>query len=420
MNWPWSWWSAWWQRFVEKLRPADTQPPSPYEPYPANWGWADQHNVEKYDRLYQSQPHVRTVVDFIAVNLGQIGIHVYRRRANDDRVRVNDHPLAKLLRQPNPSTTRDRFIVDLITDYLIDGHAYAAKIRPPGGGLELYRMEPGNVVASGDVVPRQFVWTPIAGAPPIVLPASEVLYLRQPRGLSPLESLRALLEEDQAGVAYRSRFFKNFARLGGVIYRPMGAPKWQPDQRRMFRKQWRQYQGPAGSGKTVVLEDGMTYEQITATAEQSQMVQGRKLTREEVAAAYHVPPAMIGIVESQGYGSIREQHKSLYQDTLGPHIAMLEGDFALQLLSEFSDNEDVYVEFNIDEKLQGSFEEAAGALVTSTGSPYVSVNEARARLNLPKIADPAYDKPVLRLDTAPGQDQKRRQALPAASNGVVE
>jgi HK97 family phage portal protein len=406
----WDWWSRWWAAFVSAVRgQLDDPDPSTV------WAWSSQPSIGGYDRIYRCQPHVWTVVNFIAINLGQIGIKVYRRRSNDDRVEVHDHPLAVLLRQPNPATTRYRFITELVTDFCVDGVAYALKLHPPDGGLELYRIDPATITPSGDVIPREFVWRPVSGEHTITLPPSEVLYLRQPRMISPLEPLRTLLMEDQAGTEYRSRFWRNFARLGGVIHRPAGASRWTPDQRKMFRKQWRQYQGPEGSGKTVVLEDGMTYSPISATAEQSQYVQSRKLTREEVSAAFHVPPALVGIVESQGYGSIREQHKALYQDTLGPYVAMLEGEFQLQLLPEFSDSEEVYVEFNIDEKLQGSFEDSVLALASSTGTPYVSVNEARARLNLPKIADPAYDKPVLRLDTAPGQMQRtaQRNGVPA-------
>jgi phage portal protein BeeE len=147
----------------------------------------------------------------------------------------------------------------------------------------------------------------------------------------------------------------------------------------------------------------MSFNPVTATARESELIAARKLTREEVAAAYHVPPAMIGIVEAQGYGSLREQHRALYQDTLGPIVALLEGEISRQLLSEFSDSDDTYVQFNIQEKLQGSFEEEQAALSVAVGSPYMTRNEARARMNLPRINDQTFDQPVTRLDIAEGQ-----------------
>jgi HK97 family phage portal protein len=150
----------------------------------------------------------------------------------------------------------------------------------------------------------------------------------------------------------------------------------------------------------------MEFNPVTATARDSQLIESRKLTREEVAAVYHVPPAMIGITEAQGYGSIREQHKVLYQDVLSPWLEMITTELELQLVPDFGDSADLYLEFNINAKLQGSFEEQATALNTAVGAPWMSRNEARTRQHLPRIDDPAFDQPVTRLDLAEGQQAK--------------
>jgi HK97 family phage portal protein len=216
-----------------------------------------------------------------------------------------------------------------------------------------------------------------------------------------------VLAEEQAATAYREWFWANAARLGGTIQRPKDAPRWSLEQREAFRDQWRSYQGPENAGKTVVLEDGMVFEANTATARDSQLIEARKLTREEVAAAYHVPPAMIGITEAQGYGSIREQHKVLYTEVLGPWLEMLTTDLELQLVPDFGDSANVYLEFQIAAKLQGAFEEQAAAFSTAVGSPWMTRNEARARQNLPRIDDPDFDIPITRLDVAEGQAAAR-------------
>jgi phage portal protein BeeE len=61
---------------------------------------------------------------------------------------------------------------------------------------------------------------------------------------------------------------------------------------------------------------------------------------------------LVGILDNATFSNIREQHKNLYQDSLGPWLAMIEQDIMLQLLPEFDDREGVYVEFNIAEKLR--------------------------------------------------------------------
>lgn len=410
----------WWAALLERVNPFRARDGRTYSG-PGFW-WSGADAAASYAKLYRSQPHVRTVVDFLAIQLGQLGIHVYRRVSDTDRVRVADHPLAKLLRAPNPGTTRYTFIAELVQDWAIYGNAYAIKIRRPRR-LELYRVPATQVRPSGDLIPRVYTWT-LPDGHAVTVAASEMLHLRDYNpddpvvGLSRLETLRNLIAEDTASTKFREWFWSNGAKLSGWIGRPKEAPKWTPEQRAQFRDEWLQFQGPQNAGKTAVLEDGMIFNPVTATARESELVPSRKLTREEVAAAYHVPPAMIGIVEAQGYGSLREQHKALYQDTLGPVVALLEGEIERQLLPEFSDD-DVYVQFNIAEKLQGSFEEEQTALAAAVGAPYMSRNEARARLNLPRINDAAYDAPVTRLDLAEGQQKMEGSPPPAPSVSAV-
>ena len=200
----------------------------------------------------------------------------------------------------------------------------------------------------GDLVPRAYVWT-LPDGHTLTLPASEVVHLREYNpedpivGLSRLETLRKLLDEQTAATTYMHWFWSNGAKLAGWISRPKDAPRWNEQQRKQFGDEWRGFQGPQNAGKTAVLEDGMAFNPVTATARDSELTAARKLTREEVAAAFHVPPAMLGIMEAQGYGSIREQHKALYQDTLGPVVALIEGEIERQLLVEFCDSDDIYV-----------------------------------------------------------------------------
>ena len=76
----------------------------------------------------------------------------------------------------------------------------------------------------------------------------------------------------------------------------------------------------------------------------------------------------------------------LYTDTLGPILRQITQRINRGLLPALGmDPRRYYVEFNIQEKLSGSFEEQAAVLSSSVGSPWLTVNEARARQNLPAI-----------------------------------
>jgi HK97 family phage portal protein len=358
-----------------------------------------------YGEIYRRQPAVRTVVDFFSRNIAQLGLQVFERRDQNDRVQLFDHPLARLIRRPNPSTSRYRFIENTVQDIGIYANGYWLKVRS-AGGFGLVRMPSAQMRVAGGLLPTAYVWQPHTAAPQTFAP-SEIVHFRlfDPEnalvGFPPLETLRGILAEEAAAADYRKYFWKNAARTENVITRPPvpTAPKWTPEQRESFRAEWQQFAGQK-AGMTPILEDGMTLTPVGFNARDSQYIESRKLSREEVAAAYHVPLPMVGILDHATFSNIREQHKQLYQDCLGPWLTMLQEDIELQLLPEFDDPDRVYVEFNINAKMSGSFEEQADSLNKAVGRPWMTVNEARGRLNMPRDTDPASDKIA---EVAPGQ-----------------
>jgi hypothetical protein len=92
---------------------------------------------------------------------------------------------------------------------------------------------------------------------------------------------------------------------------------------------------------------------------------------------------MVGLLDHATFSNITEQHKNLYQDALGPWCVSIEEDIELQLLPEFEDTDKVYVEFNIAEKMRGSFEEQTKSLQAAVGRPWMTPDEARALNNMP-------------------------------------
>jgi HK97 family phage portal protein len=362
-----------------------------------------------YAAMYAAQPNVRTCVDFLSRNMAQIGLHGFRRVSDTDRVRLSPDtdPLARWIERPNPFTTSYRLMEDLMGDLGIYFNAYLVKIRVtpkvdivegavtfPAGEerVMLVRLPPEEIWPDGYLMPRVYEWRTSEGVKPI--DANDIIAFRGYNpldatvGLSPLETLRRLLATDDAATANRAAYWLNSSRIEGVIERPQNAPKWTKDQKQEWRRQWAErYQGPANAGLVPVLEDGMVWKPTSFNASDSEYVASRKLTREECTAAYHIPLPMVGILEHASFSNIKEQHKQLYADTMGPWCQNVQQQFELGLLMEVRNPSGMYFEFNIAEKLKGSFEEQSSSLRVSVGRPFMTANEARARLNLPRIAD---------------------------------
>jgi HK97 family phage portal protein len=352
-------------------------------------------NLSKdYAALWRAQPELRTVIDFLARNIAQLGLHVFRRVSDVDRERLTEHPLAALLGQPNLSTTRYRLVDALVHDLCIFDFAVWVKVRAESGQpVGLRRIPPPQVTPIGSDWLEAEKYEIRGSKGKLEVPADAVVCFRgynpsdARTGASPIESLRQILAEEWAANIYREQLWRNGARVSGYIKRPEEAPDWGPNGRERFRSQFQAHyagEGPQAGG-TPILEDGMEFVPASTSPRDAQYIESRKLTREEVARSYHVPLPMVGILDHATFSNIREQHKQLYQDCLGPWLEMIQQEIELQLLPDLPDTDGVYVEFNINEKLRGSFEEQAQQLQASVGAPYMTRNEARARLNLPQV-----------------------------------
>ena len=394
----------------------------------------DQYNYD-YATIYRTQPNVRTCVDFLARNIAQLGLHVFRRVSDTDRVRLTDHPLAQLLERPLPAefkVTYYRLIESLMGDLGVYFNAYWLKVKTASTGsassastgsagaplrMGLLRIPPSYVTVKGGLVPTGYEIT--LGGTTKTIGAGEMVHFRgynaenEITGLSPLETLRRVLAEEHAAGDYREHFWQNAARQAGIIERPANAPEWSDTARNRFKSEFEAlYSGGDNSGRTAILEEGMTWKAGTFNAQESEYLAGRKLTREECARAYHIPLPMVGILDNATFSNITEQHKNLYQDSLGPWMAMIEQDIELQLLPEFVDTEGVYIEFNIAEKLQGSFDEQVKSLQSAVGRPWMTADEARARMNMPSLGGDA-EQLVTPLNVLVGGQASPRDSAPS-------
>jgi HK97 family phage portal protein len=377
----------------------------------------DGFNYE-YATIYRMQPNVRTCVDFLARNVAQLGLHVFKRHGETDRERLRDSGLARLLAQPLPPALKQttyRLIEGTMGDLGIYFNAFWLKLQV-ADRLGLVRLPPMAVRPKGGLIVTEYEVT-ISGQTKNYSPDQIVhFYGYNPEssisGLAPLETLRRILAEEHEAGNYRQGLWQNAARMEGVIKRPAGAPRWSDLARQRFLAEWEDmHSGGENSGKTAVLEEGMEFERMSFSPKDAEYLNGRKLTREECARAYHIPPPLVGILDHATFSNIREQHKHLYQDTLGPWLTMLEQDINLQLGADFEDHESVYAEFNIAEKLQGDFEEQTKALQSAVGRPWLTANEARGVMNKPQL-DGDADQLVTPLNVIVGGQASPRDATP--------
>lgn len=348
-------------------------------------------------KLWRSQPHLRTVVSFRARNVAHLGIHAFER-SGEDRRRDRTSPLAQALSRPNPDQTLYDLIFSLVGDLDLYDRAYwlvAPDVDAPSGWV-IRRLPPSWVSVSkkNAFSVTEYLVSSGDGGESVRVPADQILafagyHPTSPLAVSPaVESLRATLAEQVEAAKYRGQVWKRGGRVSAVLQRPKDAPGWSDAAREAFREDWyAKYTGNGPkAGGTPILEDGMTLQRVDFNAQEQQFVEAAKLALTTVASVYHVNPAMVGVLDNANFSNMREFRRMLYSDSLGPTLAQIEGRlnaFLLPMLG--ADPARQYVEFNVAEKLQGSFEEQAQVMQTMVGAPIMTRNEGRGKFNLPAV-----------------------------------
>lgn len=347
-------------------------------------------------QMWRSQPHLRTVVSFVARNIAQLGLHTFERVGETDRKRDRTSPVALALDDVDGVMTTYDLVFSLIGDFLLHDRAYwwvAPSALTPNGWM-IRRLPPTWVSPKWSDPWTVKHYRVVLNGKTMDLPPEVVLSFT---GYSPssttagsptIEALRETLQEQIEAAKYRGQVWKRGGRVSSVLERPAGAPAWSDGAREAFREDWyAKYTGRGSkAGGTPILEDGMQLKRVDFNAQEQQYVEAAKLSLATVSAAFHVNPTMVGQLDNANYSNVREFRKMLYGDTLGPTIAQIEQRINAFLLPKLGmDRRRFYVEFNIAEKLQGNFEEQTSAMQTATGAPWMTRNEARSRVNLPAI-----------------------------------
>ena len=348
-------------------------------------------------KLYQTQDNLRAVVDFLAASIAQLPLKVYVRKDDDARARDRTSAAALLLWRPNVVQTEYEFIRGLVTEYLVFGNVYVWVIPSveTKSGYEMY-IVPSDWVQStegGNVYAADVIRVSTERGGTVDIPKEEFVQFKtyspgNPGGyLSPISSLRQFLEEQIYAGEFRKKLWRSSGWMNAQITRPKDVAPWTDSQRKKWVTEFREAWGAGGgkAGSIPLLEDGMKIEPFQMSFKEQQWAESIKLTREAAAAAYRVNPSLIWHTETQTYASAKDNARALYAECLGSDIQMLQqriNEFVLPMVGAAPGT---YVEFDLSEKLKGSFEERASILYQAAGAPYMTRNEVRAELNLPPI-----------------------------------
>lgn len=321
-------------------------------------------------------------VNFWAGNIAGLPMNVYRKGPDGIPVEARDHPLFWILHDsPNYDQSAFDFWEFMQACLELHGNAYAEiEKRADGTITALTPVRPDIVgvrrLATGEI---EYRWE-IDGVR-VVTTQANVLHIRgfgggPLGGLSPLQVCRRSFSSATATDRAASAMFANGARPSGILSTDKALTG---DQRpRLEGALQEKFVGAANSGRPMVLDNGVKWEQLSISPEDAQMLESRQFSVEDICRVFEVDPHMVGHTagNTQIGSSIADQTLSLLKFKMRKRLKRIEGALEKQLLTRADRVAGVSLEFNVEGFLRA--DSKGRAEFYDLMKPFMTVNQVRA------------------------------------------
>lgn len=355
-------------------------------------------------------------VNLLSGTISSLPLMVYQTGRDGARTVARYHPLYRILHDsPNYDQTAVDFWDFLCASLELWGNAYARKELSGGRVVALVPIRPDIVTvrrnAAGDI---EYEWTEDGRR--FRETDRTVLHIRGPGGgplggMSTLHFGRHTFSMARAADRAAAGMFKNGLRPSGVLT----FEKWLSAEQRdtAETKLTEKYLGAMNAGRPLILEGGTTWQQLTISPEDAQMLETRAFSVEEICRYFNVPPFMIGHTEkSTSWGTgLEQQTLGFLKFTLRRRLKRIEQALEKQLLTPADRSAGIVIEFNIEGLLRADSAGRAKFYQQMTAIGAMTINEVRGLENLAPVE--GGDVPRMQMQNVPIAQAGADPALPA-------
>ena len=357
---------------------------------PPGWGY------QSYLKAYGEIGILFSVVNVIAQAVSKVKWHLYELDSNGDKKEILQHELLDLFENPNPFQSRYQFMyLGTLYKLLVGEQFWQLNFNGGGKPAEIWQAPPAYMA----VIPSQTKYIDHYEYKrgqnlKVSFTTDEIIHIKTPnpfneyRGLSPAQALTTSLDTLRYAQRYNQKLFFNEAVPGLVIeYPPENMPP--AEQRKELQQEWdERFRGLRNRGKTAFLYGGKV-NTITMTNRDMDFQKLMLLSRDEICAAYHVPPSVLGITESVNRSNAETSQYQLAQYCIHPELSEIRESVNKELVTFYGDN----LILDFDNPIPEDVASKATNASTLYKAGVITRNEARAQLDMePDITDPASDE----------------------------
>ena len=243
---------------------------------------------------------------------------------------VSNHPLIKLLKQPNPRFSGAEFFEWFFACHLIAGNAYIEANRGLSGRQpprELWVQRPDRMrvipAKNGMVEGYEYEangvrvrWSsdPITGASDI-LHFKDFHPLNDWYGMSPIEAAAFSIDQHNQAGMWNQALLQNGARPSGALV--WETPPSEPERKRLEQTLLDQYQSPSNAGRPMIIGGKLDWKEMGATPKDMDFLNVKLSSARDICRAFGVPPVLV--VEGEGtYNNRADARLELWEQTIIP------------------------------------------------------------------------------------------------------
>lgn len=329
-------------------------------------------------------------ISLISGDAGKIPLLLVEKNEDGTWDEAESPAFSPVLRKPNHYQTLQQFIETWVISKLSRGNTYILKEYDNRSVIRaLYILDPNLVtplVAPNGSVFYRVGEDHLSGITEemVAVPAIDMMHDRfncffHPLvGLSPLFASGLAAKQGLSIQQNSEKFFSNMSRPSGILT----APKEISDPlAARLKEQWEKNYASGQIGKVAVLGDGLKYEAMGVSAEDSQLAEQMSLTAKMVCSTFHVPPFKIGIEALPGGQKVDDMNRIYYADCLHKLFQAIETLLERGLFLDESAR-GLGVMFDVDDLTRMDTAAQIDMLAKATGAGIMKINEARSKRNL--------------------------------------
>ncbi|HEC2117439.1 TPA: phage portal protein, partial [Klebsiella oxytoca] len=325
-------------------------------------------------------------VRLLSESVSTLPLKIYERQADGSRKLAQNNPAYQILcRRPNPEMTPSRFMLMIVASVCLRGNAFVEKLYIGSKLVSLVPLLPQNMVVKRlDSGKLQYTYTD--NGVQRIIPVDKMMHIRGfgldgVCGMMPtmagVDVFGAAMSVDEAA----AKIFENGLQSTGFL---SSKTALNEGQRERLRKALQNFIGSKNAGKLMVLENELTYQNVTMNPEAAQLLESRSFSIEEICRWFRVPPFMVGHTTKQSSwaSSLEGMNMLFLTHTLRPLLVNIEQEISRCLLNS---DEDLFAKFSVEGLLRADSAGRAAYYTSALQNGWMSRNDVRRLENMPPI-----------------------------------